>query len=151
MQLSTNYENLSLGELAEKLDADFYRSIGRQCLQAAEQGAHESKAVIGLIGELMQAKQELLVGYLKELAEKSSTGHDCSTCSGGCDMGHAARIMEIRESHVIITDHIAGIDINEIPEVLLPITMALTRLIDVEANVLIPQIWNAQRKINVAG
>jgi hypothetical protein len=147
--LFTIYEDLSLDRLADKLNNDFYQPIREKCKQvAAELVIDDSKEAMSRIVILIEAKQESLLSYLRTLAEKSGTGHNCSNCSGQCDMGHAEHLMGIKESHIMIGSYVTGIDMNELPGELQQLSNLIADLVRVEEQVLVPKIWNAQKKIN---
>jgi hypothetical protein len=147
--LFTIYENLSLDQLAGKLDNDFYQPVREKCEQvAAELVIDESKEAMSRIVILIEAKQESLLSYLRTLASKSSTGHNCGNCSGQCDMGHAEHLMGIKESHIMIGGYMTGIDMNEMPGEFQQLSNLIADLVRIEEQVLVPKIWNAQRKIN---
>lgn len=148
--LSTSYETWTLNELADKLNTSFYQPIRELCEKAiAAPPEPGSEAAISGILALMDNKQQSLLEYLKTLAEKSNSGHDCSNCSGNCDMGHAAHLMDIKESHIAIHNHLAGIA---------PATMSaddiwllkklVACMLRIEEEILVPKIWGAQRRIN---
>jgi hypothetical protein len=132
------------------LNTSFYHPIREKCGQiAAELVITDSKEALSHIFNLMEARQQSLMRYLEALAEKSSTGHDCRFCTGGCDMAHAEHLMVIKESHSAISSHIVSIDMNELPDDLQQLANLIMELMRVEEEVLVPKIWSAQKQINV--
>lgn len=150
MEKRSTYENLTLAQLADKLDTEFYQPAIEKCEQTVTQLViTDSKEALMSISNIIGVRQQSLLSYLQTLAEKSSTGHDCSNCPGRCDMGHAQHLMDIKESHIAINGHISGIDMNELADELQQLTNLVTELVRIEEQVLVPKIWDAQRKINV--
>lgn len=115
----------TLSGLTEKLDNQYYSQLER-LLQGAEEYARRLEetdvhntfpqyidACRKLFYELsafLQHRQYILVPYIRELVEKHAQGHDCSTCAGACNAGHATRISEIQASHIRMKELLYNID-----------------------------------------
>lgn len=149
-QLTTNYENSSLSQLADQINADFYEPIRQQCEQTSAQlSVDTNKEALEQIRNFVELKQRTLLKYMAALAEKSATGHDCSICPGGCEMGHAEHLTYIQQSHMMINSHLAAIDMNEMPDELQQLSNLVVNLLQIEDQVLVPKISDAQKRINV--
>jgi hypothetical protein len=71
-------------------------------LAPPHQNVKEQDALAHPIGELRAMiawRIETLTPYLHALAGKAESGHNCTLCSGGCDMQHQLRLTELKEGH----------------------------------------------------
>ena len=103
------------------------------------------------------------IPYLNELAEKSSTGHDCAQCSGKCDLQHTMRLYELNKSiekilnatEYIYTEfeHVYksfgdNTEIRSLHSAIMLLNHFLRTVLATEVAVLVPRIKEAQREIN---
>src|SRR6185437_718239 len=104
-----------LVSLTEKLDSQYYRQLEQMLLKAEGYCRHLKEidvhntfsqyidACRKLLYELntfLQHRRCVMMPYIRELVLKSADGHDCSTCAGACDVGHAAHVSEMQASQL---------------------------------------------------
>ncbi len=172
-------ENEGLLVLAEGLDKSYYSAILGFCENAQLQAAslqqleiHKSTSqYVNLCSKLIAEIQQYignktghLLPYLKTLGVKSSAGHDCRSCNGGCDMGHDLVLAELKDSHIHIKEIVYRLQMVALPlysETKFPIEYkslrnlmarlenSLADLLALEETKLIPQIIEAQKNIYV--
>jgi hypothetical protein len=103
------------------------------------------------------------IPYLNELAEKSTSGHDCAQCSGKCDLQHTMRLYEFNRSiekvlnstEYIYTEfeHVYkgfgdNTEIRSLHSSIMLLNHFLRTVLAMEVAVLVPRIKEAQREIN---
>lgn len=172
------YSHLSLKELASRLSDDYYQMLSILLPKASEK-LNEIKSteidgsiinytdacetLISAVGHHVAHFTNSLLPYLDELHEKNTTGHNCSTCSGQCDMGHSSQLMILTEAHLQITSLLYNVQkysspfyvYSHYPPVyqslrneMLVIDDLLKELFSVEETHLISRIITSQRNIN---
>lgn len=170
------YINISeLGELANKIDTDYYQELGKLCESMGEYikrvSGQESGEISGYlagvsnthnrIGNHIKSRQEVLMPYVEELFEKKTIGHNCIACSSNCDVQHSLKMHEFRVSvndikNILnyIQDELSApedIQSSEVENLAKGITLVnnmLTELTYLEEEILIPKILEAQKLIN---
>jgi len=178
MYALTVYQNLPLSQLADKLNINFYVVIEALCLKARNQLAnlkmldiHRVTAsytelceeLLNKISAHLEYRRKALLVYINDLGNKADNSHDCSTCSGRCDMEHASHVMQLKESHQDIFNAI-----HRLRAVVMPLYMnapynsvyrmlcnemmlideMIAELFYLEEHGLIPGILESQKKIN---
>ncbi len=118
---------------------------------------------LGKVGLTIDFFSRRVLPYTKELDEKAQSGHDCTHCSGGCDMGHKALLMELHQGHgelrramyELYTTALPLYSNLEYPEVykslrkeLHVMDTALHHLIYLEESWLMPKLLESQKKIH---
>lgn len=172
------YDTLSLQELSEKLNLNYYDIIADMNRHAVQklaelkaQDIHQctsqytqlcSVALERITKYLHHRKQEL-VPYLNELHEKDVTGHNCGTCKGGCDIRHHAYLLELQQSHKDICQILYQLQAAALPlyselppqgiyrslrDEMLLIDTIMKELFHMEEANLIPKMLQSQKKIN---
>jgi hypothetical protein len=173
------YAHMSLHQLAEKLDIDYYNLIAALC-KAASDKLTELKAldVNNVTGEYLVVcerllkqlnlgihdRQNTLMPYLKTLHEKEATNHNCANCTGACDMQHSAHLIALKDSHDQITRLLYVLQTVELPMLanapyhslfqalnneMKLIDAIICELLSVESTHLIPSIITSQKNINI--
>ncbi len=176
--LFSRYRNCSLDELAQRLDEDYYNTIQALCVNAttladrlAQDNPHPSTTLYGSlaaksahrINNLVLARKKELLPYVLELHTKKTEGHNCSNCSGICHVGHAERLIELRESHKTIKELLNRLQTEALPlfaDVTYPSSYKILRnemsvmdnllneVFYIEETHLIPKVFEAQKAIN---
>jgi hypothetical protein len=172
------YDRLSLQELSEKLNLNYYDIItdmSHVAMQKLEElkakDIHQctsqytelcSKALEHIARYLHHRKQELLP-YLNELHDKDITGHNCSACTGGCDIRHHAYLAELQQSHKDVCQLLYQLQTAALPlyselpppgiyrslrDEMLLIDTIMKELFHMEEANLIPKMLQSQKKIN---
>jgi hypothetical protein len=175
---SIQYKDVSLNELATRLDGDYYTIIETLCreteknisnLTALEvhQGNSQyiqlCKKLLKEVLEYVSIRKMSFLPYVNRLAEKQKDGHDCSNCAGGCNLQHEMRLMELKESHHRIKDTLYNLEIASLPlyaETMFPdayrvlrnqialLENTMTELFFLEDSYLIPKVMDTQKIIN---
>lgn len=174
---SASHDQLSLNELAQGLNGSYYSIMKTVCVHTTneiallkdklgisiESWASLSEVWMGNLSKYLELRIDVLVPYLLELNNKETTGHNCSECSGKCDMQHAARLAELDFSNVQITqlystylddamlfrDEVLTSQADLAHAAIDFLNSYLFRLIDLERSVLIPRVRDAQKTIRV--
>lgn len=119
----------------------------------------------GIENELQQfvkLRKEIFIPYIFELFDKSTSGHNCSQCSGRCDVQHGLKTYEFNSSLQHIKQVTSSIKSGLPALVHAPydgqvkvlhneVNLLYNMLIDlwnIERNILLPKIEEAQKKIN---
>ncbi|MBS1585927.1 MAG: hypothetical protein JSS82_10335 [Bacteroidetes bacterium] len=178
--LFTKYKGNTIHELVDRFYIDYYTIMEERRKEISDN--IESLKNSGLGEEVLQylercgvlaaeIKNHLdyrigtLLPYMHELGRKSAEGHNCATCSGGCHVGHSAKIAELSLSHASIkntleglrglepvaAEDITGIGIETIQDEIQFMENALAELYYLEQEVLVPKLREAQRRINANG
>lgn len=173
------YKSMALLSFIDQLHDDCYHSLSQQCIngriQVEKVGKLESgeftsqylalcAAVIDEIEANIDSRKEKFIPYIKTLAHKSSTNHDCSNCAGGCKINHDMQLVELRASHQQIKDILNRLQMVALPlytDTIFPdayrvlrnmmalVENNLAEIFFLEENYLIPKIIDAQKSINV--
>ncbi len=167
-----------LQSIAEHLEADYYSDIEFICSnaliyisQVMEMDVHGAMALnavlceqlINQVMDTIRAKRTNSLGYFIQLAEKQQGGHDCSACSGNCNMEHGMQLMKLKESNKNIESIIYRLQTEGTPlrdieyppmyaavrQQMANLEKKLVELSIFEQSRLIPGILNAQQQINV--
>ncbi len=114
------YVQYSLQDLIQRVKDDYYIILTLLSGQAKEYSTMMENTQLGNKEKLffqinrewatelnayIEYRNETILPYLQQLAEKEYTGHNCGQCSGKCDMQHTARIIEF--THTI--DNVKGL------------------------------------------
>ena len=162
-------------ELAERLSRDYYDLLeilsGNVDAHTSEllnqqiftEYVRHSKYLVEEVRGFVNERREVYIPYVFDLEAKNTTGHNCSTCSGRCDMQHSFKLAELETSQKKIYDianrvlallaEKAGKEANAEKLIILRNEAALLRnkisqLIEHEEIFLIPRIREAQKNIN---
>lgn len=176
--LFSRYRSCNLDELVERLDNDYYKTIQALCVNVTtladrlmQESSHASTVLYSSmalklthkINNVILARKKELLPYILELHTKKAEGHDCSNCSGICHVGHAERLMDLRESHQAIKEHQKQLETESLPmyaDIVYPSTYKilrnemtvmdnmLTEVFYIEESHLIPKVFEAQKAIN---
>ena len=177
LSIFLQYQNKTLAELAGKLRTDYYDLVGilvghvdDHCnYLASKQISKDSAVYRALCGELitdikkcLAYRVDELIPYLNELAKKEETGHNCSSCTGRCDMQHSARLLEYMASleetkatfhkiRAVVSEEYATGDseLNILRNEMVNLDNALNELFLIEELSLLPKMKAAQKNINV--
>lgn len=176
--LFAQYRSASLQDLAERFYKEYYAIMTELCNNAANavnKTGTKSAAALGHllqynklvdeIKEYMQYRKDVLLPYMEELARKNKEGHDCSSCNGGCRVGHTGIVMDMAVSHARIhdtldeiktvslqeTDALSAHEWKALQNELALLESMLTEVYYLEQEVLLPKIKNAQRNIHAYG
>lgn len=112
--------------------------------------------------QFVQLRKDVYVPYVFELFDKSANGHNCSQCSGRCDVQHSLKNYEFNSSlqHIKqVASHIkTGLPMlanapfdGKLKVLHNEVNLLYNMLIDlwsIERNILLPKIEEAQKKIN---
>lgn len=174
--LHLHYTNSELPELISKIDSEYYEEVSRLCENTIGYLSHVSEEIEGAadtfkesfhkieseLQSYIRIRKEVFVPYIHELSEKTATGHNCSQCSGRCDVQHNMKVMEFNTSIQHIKSIIAGMK-SELPPIgssqyqgqlkILhnEVTLLHDKLIELlylEKEILLPKILEAQISIN---
>ena len=179
-RLRTEYNHLTLIELSEKLHMDYYDLIVSM-VSAAEKKLAELKMLdingvtaaytdacnilLIKVRSYLQYQKQALHPYINELFHKETTGHNCGNCSGGCEMGHAAHIITLRDMHISVMNMLHQLQLSALSmyaegfeytvlykalrQEMQLIDTIIRELIYVEETYLLSNIIKAQKTINV--
>ena len=172
------YDNKALQPFVEKLLENHYYAIGKLCVnanaqaeklirletsQATSQYTSLCVTTVKETSQYIQMRMEKIIPYVLKLSEKSSTNHNCSSCSGNCKLNHDIQLLELKASNDMMQEMLNKLQIASLPlysETLYPeqyrllrnqmslIETSLTELFFLENNYLIPKIVEAQKSIN---
>ena len=174
----SQYRTGSVLDVINKLDKEYYDILEALAKQAGEYSyklrekdqQREAEIYTGLSGKLaeevkhyVRMRKGRVLPYVLTLTEKDATGHDCTNCSGGCNVKHSAQLLEIEESHQHLRELLYRLNkvappiytntpfaelYQTLRNEMLIIDTTLTELFFLEESVLIPKIIEAQKKIN---
>ncbi|MBS1773175.1 MAG: hypothetical protein JST82_09950 [Bacteroidetes bacterium] len=133
--LYLKYNNLTLPELVDNINTDYYRVI---------EGFFDSENYSTAQGlkDFIQLRKDIIVPYVYELHGKAATGHDCSNCSGKCEVQHKLKTVEF-------TGSINNMKQGESYPAASDMAVIINELLFVEEQILLPKIIEAQKEINV--
>jgi hypothetical protein len=172
------YEQSSLDDMIGYFQLNYYDVISTSGAQAKERlkalWHADEHNLLHTFYQLCEAVLEKVYGYIhdfetqvipyaKELNEKSNSGHNCAHCSGKCDMGHQALLMQLYHGHQQLQNSLHNLKMGALPlysNLEYPVLYKLLRddlhfihskihdLIYLEEAVLIPKLLESQKKIN---
>ena len=160
------------------LDTDYYTLLEELCKKATSLSLkhptdYESTEIytnlcMGIIQQIKQIVEErkaVIVPYMNELSEKSSSGHDCQNCSGGCKVNHSFHLKQLEDSHYNIREMLHRLQKLALPlyseeqysnaykllrnEMLL-IDTTISEMFFIEESLLIPKMFDAKNIINAS-
>jgi len=111
----TRFAAASLPEMARFLHDAYYRPLSRHLAgpPAPEAPPALSTSLRVQLAEAVSWRTDVLMPYVRSLGGKLAAGHNCATCTGGCDMGHIAMMAELEASHTslaaVLIDSAAGL------------------------------------------
>ena len=171
------YDNTPLEELAEKLHTDYYKLIrilstqikerceylrAREMPQSSYTYLSHCDDLTNEVKKYLDYRFDVLTDYVKELANKSATGHDCGNCSGKCDVHHSAKLFEflgtiqdVKEilkrirTTVVLRYRITHTELEVVYNEITLLDNILHELFLIEEASLLPKIKLAQKTINV--
>ncbi len=176
--LRSESKNIALQPFVEILDKECYNTIEELCQIAKKQAAklnelevrHSTSQYVSLCSKLIeeianyiQFRKEQFIPYVQKLNEKDSNGHDCTNCSGPCNIQHEGLLMELKDSHLHIKDTLYRLQMAVLPlysETIYPdvyrvlrnqmalLENNLTELFFFEENYLVPKVEEAQKNIH---
>ena len=176
--LNEQYSKIGLPDFVDKLSEECYTALEKLCENAANQANKldglESQIATSqyttlcntLIKEIRQSlsiRQEVYIPYIKSLADKVTSQHNCSTCTGKCKVNHDMQLLELKASHNNIKSILYRLQMVSLPlysETIYPdayrilrnqmalIENMLTELFFLEEHYLIPKVIEAQNIIN---
>lgn len=106
------YIQYDLPEIAGKLDTEYYKMMRRLCDNAEGYLKHLDAATdIEIqyynsyfnsfkehLNNFIETRRVVFLPYVDELYNKHATGHNCSTCSGRCEVQHGMKLLELNSS-----------------------------------------------------
>jgi len=172
------YQGLDLKDLIIALEKDYYSVLEELCKKASsfslkraadyhvtEIYTNLSIVIIEQIKNIIEERKKVIVPYMNELLEKSSSGHDCQNCSGGCKVNHSFHLKQLEDSHYNVREMLHRLQKLAIPlyseeqysnayrslrnEMLL-IDTTISEMFFVEESLLIPKMFDAKTKINAS-
>jgi len=177
--LLSQYSRQNLKDLIDLLKKDYYEIITVSCNhihnlannmeQATETTANNYISMCARLAEDIRndihMSEVIIPPYVYELHEKTSSSHDCATCSGKCHLNHSLQMKGIQAAHEKVREQLQRIgqmaqqeeDQSETPPVKLLrneincLDTILAELLFLEEAILIPKIQEAQTAINAAG
>lgn len=177
----SHYRHLDLGDLAAKLNEDYYNEVDNRCRAASElvsiieSGRPHPSTVLYVslctrlldqVMNLVNVRMGILLPYIKDLDIKQIEGHDCANCSNGCAIKHTSQLTGLKESHGKIKEILYRLQMVALPlysgtkypdaykdlrNEMMLIDLALTELFYLEESSLIPKIMEAQKNIHAFG
>lgn len=169
-------EHISLRTLKEQINRDYYELIkilSRHIKEYAEyikrkQHVANSQVIANLCEELVCNVQNFInnrintyLPYLDELTEKEATGHDCSNCSGRCDVQHSIKLLDFTASLNEIKNTFQQLKVSALKEYkeynrdlkilideIMLLDASLNELFHIEEERLLPGIKSAQKNIH---
>ena len=175
--ISTEFNVIQFGKLTDYMTKEFYevayikgkQAVGKvnflKTVVSSVEGLELLQQYDLLVNDIQKFNTQRLVyftPYLKELAEKNDEGHNCTACSGKCDMHHTARLLdftlsldEVRRAlqknnelfNMEYDDTYA--ELKQLHMDVYLLSNILDRLFEIEETTLLPKIKEAQKKINV--
>ena len=177
MVLSTlsAYQDVSLQELITKINREYYEFICQLATRTSEHSSYlklmlleESQyayisfgdQLIDAVNKYLSHRKNILLPYIQELSGKAATGHNCSTCSGRCEVQHGAKLIDfvvslqdaksvIQQLQVSMAKHPS--EDNELRILTSEIALLgnlLKELFVIEEDILLAKMKNAQKSIN---
>ena len=173
-----DYFSTMLRPFTEIVQKEYYDAIDNLCsrtraqadkIRALErQGDHlqyimQCENVISEIEKYIKSRKDIYVPYVHELSEKVTDSHNCSTCSGKCRVNHDMHVIELNATNEAMKSVVSKLQVSTFPlysDTLFPdqyrllrssmtlLENAITELVFIENNFLIPKIVEAQKQIN---
>ncbi len=176
--LFLQYENISLVEVTTLLQQNYYKMldvfcdhITTYCNQLKTKRLTDScysyitlcNKLVADVRKYIEDRNKIYVPYLRELAEKDTTGHNCGNCSGRCELSHNIRLVDLKVSlqemkQLLYHIRTAALHEDKIDDAVLKSLHTKMRLLDnmidemvqIEEEHLLPGIMKAQKNIHVA-
>lgn len=172
------YFTILLKPFTEIVQVEYYDAIDGLCAKTRaqaekirkleKQGEHlqyimQCENIISEIEKYIKTRKSIYVPYVHELSEKVSDNHNCSTCSGKCSVSHDMHVVELNATNEEMKRVLSKLQVSTFPlysETFFPeeyrllrssmtlLETAITELVFVENNFLIPKIVEAQKQIN---
>ncbi len=172
------YEEKNLSRLIEDVNTSHYDRLRAMCHDledALERLRHhdfpaEAALYMSLAEKLREQvdgqlnwRSEIFVPYVHDLYRKNEERHDCSQCSGGCNIGHTSRLLSLKESHQKIKELLYRLQMVALPlysdtkfpkeykqlrDAIMLMDTELTRLFYLEESVVVPGIKEMQKQIH---
>lgn len=179
--LLAKYFKYNIREVADKLDAVYYTTLEGVCnktedsielLQSLETHTAQHNYLVACtnfiteVTQFVALRKEVVVPYLHELFEKDKASHDCLNCSGNCSVQHTLKTSLIRESLNKVQqdlqtlkattlnwydDSACSEHFKTVLNKMLLLETMVKKVIELETEVLLPKIAEAQTKIHAAG
>ena len=179
--LQEQYKEITLQELTDKINMDWYASLKKLCESAEKQAdklnglelqqstSQYTTLCTKLIAEIeacLLARTDFYIPYILQLSKKAEELHDCSNCTGNCRLNHDVQLLELKASHNNIKNILYRLQMVSLPlysETIYPdayrvlrnqmalIENGLTELFFLEGHYLIPRVTEAQNQINAGG
>jgi hypothetical protein len=174
--ISTELNNTKLSDLTSYITKEYYESAyinGKQAIGrinhlkqtddnvGGSEILHRYEQIVGEMQKFNTQRLVYFVPYLKELVDKNEEGHNCSTCSGKCDMHHTARLLDFNLSleeiknatyreRDLLTNGYNGVHValQQVHQDIKNLNEILSKLFIIEQTTLLPKIKEAQKKIN---
>jgi len=173
------YDTISLEELAEHLNLNYYEPLGAMTAQASVRLMHLQQAdlhentrkytevcsqVLECAMSYLNEYKQSLLPYVKELYLKERNGHNCGTCSGGCDIRHKAYLFRLHDLHTQLRKLLYDLQTAALPlfspiaypaayrdlrDEMLLLDALMLELFHIEEAELMTKIIQSQRKINI--
>jgi hypothetical protein len=125
--LYIKYNELLLPELIAAINTDYYNLMDAELA----------------VQDFIQFRKEVIAPYVHELFGKVTTGHNCISCSGTCEVRHTLKTVEFKNS-------IEALKVMGITGILpVPLMGAMNEMLYIEEHILMPKILEAQKEINV--
>eukprot|EP01012_Entosiphon_sulcatum_P032011 TRINITY_DN40748_c0_g1_i1.p1 TRINITY_DN40748_c0_g1~~TRINITY_DN40748_c0_g1_i1.p1 ORF type:complete len:179 (+),score=21.79 TRINITY_DN40748_c0_g1_i1:73-537(+) len=112
--------------------------------------------------QFIETRQTVFLPYIDELFNKSATGHNCSTCSGRCEVQHGIKLLELNTTLEQLRSIAADLkttlpslantaykgELKILHNEVELLHNVINELLYLESEVLIPKIKEAQNSIN---
>lgn len=171
------YGSMSLSQLQEMLDKEWYDVILSSCVRSGKQlenllqreGEKPTQYLVQC-GELLAEIEQFIrdrkgkyMPYIASLSEKVATSHNCLNCTGNCKLNHELQLWELKNSGKGIKDILNALQMLSLPlytETLYPEAYRVLRnhvsllesniaeLFFIEESYLLPKVTEAQKTIN---
>lgn len=174
----SKYYHSDLSTNAVSLAKDYYSVIEHLCEKAEleimkldmdtiqHDIIHYAQRVNDFIDELrrhIHFYKETFSDYLLSLHEKGATNHNCSQCSGRCEVQHTVVLMEfntsvkcveeirhrIQSDMMLLYNKILKETASNLHYTIIMLNNVVKELSSIEKNILIPKIKEIQKKIHV--
>jgi len=172
------YKDAALKTFTDKLQGGYYETIAGLCARSKKQCrkildlersgsqlwyVRQCEQVVDGIDQYISNRKGVYMPYIDSLAEKVKDNHNCSTCSGACQVNHEVYILELRATNDEVKKLLSKLNVMTLPLYsdtvfpdeyrLLRASMTLlennlTELFYLENTYLIPKIVEAQKQIN---
>lgn len=166
----------NLVAITDRLSEHYFKDIGFICstglnyiAQVLEMDVHGSMAlnavlceqIITEVMDIVELKKKNFLPYLYQLGEKQQHAHDCSTCSGKCNMEHSMQLHYMHASNKKVESILHRLEAEGTPmhnidypnlygtlrKQMAILENRLRELYQYEEATVIPAVINAQQKI----